>query len=53
VTLTEQEVIDHCRKHLASYKKPTSVVFVDQLPKGTFGGKVLKRVLREKYGNVE
>jgi len=48
--LTEREVIDHCRNHLASYKKPTSVVFVDELPKGTFGGKILKRVLRERYG---
>jgi len=50
VSLTEQEVIDHCRNHLASYKKPTSVIFVDELPKGTFGGKILKRVLRERYG---
>jgi len=49
-SLTEQEVIDHCRNHLASYKKPTSVIFVDELPKGTFGGKILKRVLRERYG---
>jgi acyl-CoA synthetase (AMP-forming)/AMP-acid ligase II len=48
--LTEEGVINHCRQHLASYKKPTSVVFVEELPKGTFGGKILKRVLREKYG---
>jgi acyl-CoA synthetase (AMP-forming)/AMP-acid ligase II len=50
VQLTEEEVIDYCRGHLASHKKPTSVIFVEELPKGTFGGKVLKRVLREKYG---
>ncbi len=49
-SLSEEAVIDHCRQRLASHKKPTSVVLVDQLPKGTFGGKVLKRVLREKYG---
>jgi fatty-acyl-CoA synthase len=48
--LTEEAVIDHCLHHLASYKKPTSVIFVEELPKGTFGGKILKRVLREKYG---
>ncbi|HSR10445.1 MAG TPA: long-chain fatty acid--CoA ligase, partial [Thermodesulfobacteriota bacterium] len=48
--LTAESVIDHCRARLAGYKKPTSVVFADELPKGTFGGKVLKRVLREKYG---
>jgi fatty-acyl-CoA synthase len=48
--LTEEQVIEHCKGHLASHKKPTSVIFLDELPKGTFGGKVLKRVLREKYG---
>jgi len=48
--LPEEGVINHCRQHLASYKKPTPVVFVEELPKGTFGGKILKRVLREKYG---
>jgi len=25
---------------------------VEELPKGTFGGKILKRVLREKYGGA-
>ena len=49
-SLTEEDVIAHCRKHLAAHKKPTSVVFVKELPKGSFGGKILKRVLREKYG---
>jgi len=50
-SLTEEAIIDHCRKHLAAHKKPTSVIFVTELPKGTFGGKILKRVLRETYGN--
>ena len=50
VNLTAESVIEHCRQRLASYKKPTSVIFVNELPKGSFGGKVLKRVLREKYG---
>jgi fatty-acyl-CoA synthase len=48
--LSGEEVIEHCRRHLASHKKPTSVVLLEELPKGTFGGKVLKRILREKYG---
>jgi len=48
--LTEEEIIAHCRGLLPSHKKPTSVVFVDSLPRGTFGGKVLKRVLKEMYG---
>lgn len=47
--LTEEEVIDFCKGHLASYKKPKSVDFVDALPRNPFG-KVLKRELRERYG---
>ena len=47
--LTEQEVIEYCKQHLASYKKPRSVDFVDALPRNTVG-KVLKRVLKEQYG---
>lgn len=47
-TLTEEEVIEHCKKNLASYKKPKSVDFVDALPRNP-QGKVLKFALREKY----
>jgi acyl-coenzyme A synthetase/AMP-(fatty) acid ligase len=49
--LTESEVIDFCKAYLASHKKPTSVAFVDALPKTQFGGKVLKRELRERFSN--
>ena len=48
-TLTEEEVIEHCKEHLASYKKPKSVDFVDALPRSSTM-KVLKTVLRENYG---
>lgn len=47
--LTEQEILDFCKDRLAGYKKPTSVVFVEELPKSPVG-KVLKRVLRESLG---
>jgi len=47
-TLTEEDIIDYCKKNLASYKKPKSVDFVDVLPRNP-QGKVLKFVLREKY----
>jgi len=44
-TLTEEEVLEHCRGHLASFKVPRTVVFAQDLPRsGT--GKVLKRALR-------
>jgi fatty-acyl-CoA synthase len=44
----EAEIIDHCRLHLAGFKVPSSVEFMKGLPKGGTG-KVLKKVLREKY----
>ncbi len=46
--LTEEMIIDFCRQHLASYKKPKSVEFVQDLPRNP-AGKILKRKLREKY----
>ena len=48
--LTEEEVISHCREHLASFKTPKSVVFIEELPRNP-SGKVLKRVLREQVAN--
>jgi acyl-CoA synthetase (AMP-forming)/AMP-acid ligase II len=47
---TEDEVIAWCRERLASYKKPTSVVVVDALPRNATG-KVVKPALREQYGS--
>lgn len=34
-TVTEAELVEHCRAYLASYKKPTSITFVDALPMTT------------------
>jgi fatty-acyl-CoA synthase len=45
-TLTEQEVIQHCRGNMASFKVPKTIVF-SELPK-TSTGKVQKFVLRQK-----
>jgi len=44
----EEEIIQFCKEFLASYKKPKSVEFVSELPRNP-QGKILKRVLREKY----
>ncbi len=41
---SEEEIIAYCRAHLADYKCPKSVRFMDALPKGPTG-KVLKREL--------
>ena len=47
-TATEKEIITFCKEHVASYKAPKSVEFVESLPKNP-AGKILKRELREKY----
>jgi acyl-CoA synthetase (AMP-forming)/AMP-acid ligase II len=48
----EAEVVEHCRQHIASFKKPKSVAFVDRLPRSATG-KVLKRMLREDFSKGE
>jgi acyl-CoA synthetase (AMP-forming)/AMP-acid ligase II len=48
-TATPDEIMEYCREKLASFKRPRSVVFVEELPK-TSTGKVLRRTLREQYG---
>jgi fatty-acyl-CoA synthase len=44
--ITEQEIIDFCREHMAKFKAPRTVVF-GELPK-TSTGKIQKFMLREK-----
>jgi long-chain acyl-CoA synthetase len=44
-TLTEDDVIAHCRRELAAYKVPKEVRFLDTLPKSNVG-KVLRKDLR-------
>lgn len=46
VTLTEDDIIEHCRAHLARYKAPRRVVFADVIPTG-LGGKIRRSALTE------
>src|SRR5215217_6223258 len=46
--LDEAAVSAHAREHLASYKVPRSISWLDELPK-TGSGKILKRELRAPY----
>lgn len=46
-TTREQDIIDWARDHMAAYKVPRSVQFVDALPKSG-SGKVLWRVLQDE-----
>jgi acyl-CoA synthetase (AMP-forming)/AMP-acid ligase II len=50
--VTEAQVLEHCRLHLAPYKKPTRVVFADSLPRNA-SNKVLRRVLVDQVGDAE
>lgn len=45
------EIIEFCRDKIAGYKRPKSVVFIkeEEMPR-TGTGKILHRVLRERYG---
>lgn len=45
---TADELIDHCRSRIASYKKPKSVEFTDALPRVGFA--IDYRALDERYG---
>jgi long-chain acyl-CoA synthetase len=45
--LTEQDVLEHCKKELTGYKRPKYVEFRAELPK-TNVGKILRRALRDE-----
>jgi long-chain acyl-CoA synthetase len=44
----EEDIINFCREHIAHFKAPKSVEFVESLPKNP-QGKILKREIRAKY----
>ncbi|MDN3670290.1 AMP-binding protein [Echinicola jeungdonensis] len=47
-SLSEEEVIQHSRQSLTSYKVPKEVHFVDELPKSNVG-KILRRLIKENH----
>jgi acyl-CoA synthetase (AMP-forming)/AMP-acid ligase II len=49
--MSEDEVIQYCKGQLASFKAPSTVAFVDQLPRNPLG-KVLRKELRKTYGGA-
>jgi len=46
--LTEEQIRDHCRRHLAAYKVPKRVEFREVLPKSAIG-KLLRRELAREF----
>ncbi|AHG18316.1 long-chain fatty acid--CoA ligase [Chania multitudinisentens RB-25] len=47
-SLTKEELLTHCRRHLTGYKVPKIVEFRDELPKSNVG-KILRRELRDEH----
>ena len=47
-SITEDELISYCTEHLARFKRPRLVRFVDDIPK-TPSGKVQKAILRDEF----
>ena len=45
---TETDIVQFCKDHIAHYKSPKTVDFIDALPK-TGSGKIQKKELRDKY----
>jgi long-chain acyl-CoA synthetase len=43
-----RELIEHCRAHIAHFKCPRRVDFVEELPRND-NGKLYKRRLRDEY----
>ncbi|SCG52830.1 Acyl-CoA synthetase (AMP-forming)/AMP-acid ligase II [Micromonospora echinaurantiaca] len=46
-TVTDEQVLEHCRRRLSSYKKPKELRRVDSLPLSSTG-KIAKKFLRER-----
>ena len=51
-TITAESLTSVCREHLAGFKVPRRILFLDELPRNTMG-KVQKNVLRDQYGQKE
>jgi acyl-CoA synthetase (AMP-forming)/AMP-acid ligase II len=49
MSATEHDLVEHCRAHLASYKKPRAVRFVASLPRSHYG-KVIRAELLAQVG---
>jgi acyl-CoA synthetase (AMP-forming)/AMP-acid ligase II len=52
VNINEKTIIEFCRSKMAGYKRPKQVIFIkdEEMPR-TATGKILHRVLRERYAN--
>lgn len=45
--IAEEMLLEYCKEHLAKYKIPSTIEFLEELPKNTTG-KILRRALKEQ-----
>jgi len=50
---TEEEIKEHCRKRLATFQVPRSVIFAEKLPRDVAYGKIDRRELIRTYSEGE
>lgn len=48
-TLSDADIVEHCRSLIGGYKIPRRMAFVEELPKSAMG-KILKTEIRKTYG---
>ncbi|MBU1940433.1 MAG: AMP-binding protein [Candidatus Thermoplasmatota archaeon] len=50
--IDESSIVEYCRNRMAGYKRPKRVIFItdEEMPR-TSTGKILHRILRERYNN--
>ncbi len=50
-TATPEEIVNHCKGKIAGFKVPKNIIFIkdEEMPRSG-AGKILHRILREKYG---
>jgi len=51
-TISETEIIESTKEKIASYKCPTSINFISEMPRNP-SGKILRRELRAPYWDKE
>jgi len=51
--VTEEEIKEHCRKRLATFQVPRSVIFAEKLPRDVAYGKIDRRELIRTYSEGE
>lgn len=48
LSVTDEELTAFCKEHLAGYKRPKKIYFLEELPKNSYG-KVLRKELKKQF----